>query len=112
MTRGGELGDLAEGAGRIAVAGRGDPGRRLPKRSGFAATTIVLVASGFFCASRLRARISAWLLSHDCATKTASSPKRTATPIMTMVLVRTTLSLRLSAVLLAANIASRPVANW
>jgi hypothetical protein len=31
---------------------------------------------------------------------------------MTMVLVRTTLSLRLSAVVVEANIASRLVANW
>ena len=35
-------------------------------------------------------RISAWLLSQDCAMKTASSPNRTAKPIMTMVLMRTT----------------------
>ena len=35
-------------------------------------------------------RISAWLLSQDCAMKTASRPNRTAKPIMTMVLVRTT----------------------
>ena len=34
--------------------------------------------------------ISAWLLSQDCAMKTASSPNRTAKPIMTMVLMRTT----------------------
>ena len=61
----------------------------LPKRSGFDATTIVLVLIGFLLASRLRMRCSAWLLSQDCATKTASRPNSTANAIMTMVLVRT-----------------------
>ena len=64
VTGGGEVRDLAEGAGRERL-GRHGKSRSdmapssLPKRSGFAATTIALVASGFFCASRLRARISA-----------------------------------------------------
>jgi hypothetical protein len=34
------------------------------------------------------ARIAAWLLSHDCATKTASKPNTTAKPTMTRVLAR------------------------
>ena len=38
-----------------------------PKRSGFEATTMVWVAIGFFCDSRLFARISAWLVSQACA---------------------------------------------
>jgi hypothetical protein len=42
---------------------RSDIAPSSPKRSGFDATTIVCTASGFFIASRLRARISAWLLS-------------------------------------------------
>ncbi len=61
----------------------------LPKRSGFDATTIVAVLVGFLLDSRLRMRCSAWLLSHDCATKTASRPNSTANAIMTMVLLRT-----------------------
>ena len=36
-------------------------------------------------------RISAWLFSQDCATKTASRPNTTANAIITMVLVRTRL---------------------
>ena len=34
-------------------------------------------------------RSSVWLFSHDCAMNTASSPNRTAKPIMTNVLIRT-----------------------
>ena len=64
-----------------------------PNCNGCLATTIVLVTAGFFCASRLRMRTSAWLASHDCATKTASSPKTTAKAIMTTVEVRTARSL-------------------
>ena len=59
--------------------------------SGFAATTIVRVVVGFRLASRLFMRCSAWLLSHDCATNTASRPNSTANAIITMVLVRTRL---------------------
>src|SRR5215470_18590735 len=67
-----------------------DDDSSLPKRKGLVATTIVCVTAGFFCASRLRIRISAWPLSHDCARNTAKRPNKTATPIITMVLVRTT----------------------
>ena len=42
-------------------------------------------------------RISAWLLSHDCATKTASNPNTTAKAIMTMVVARTALFLKFGA---------------
>jgi len=60
-----------------------------PNRSGRVATTIVRSGTGAFrCASMLFKRASAWLLSQVCARKTASSPNRTAKPIMTMVLVR------------------------
>ena len=41
-------------------------------------------------------RCSAWLLSQDCATNTASRPNTTANAIITMVLVRTRLSLDLT----------------
>jgi hypothetical protein len=61
----------------------------LPNRSGLPATTMVCVATVRFCDSRLFMRASAWLVSHDCATKTASRPNRTANPIMTKVLART-----------------------
>ena len=60
-------------------------------------------------------RSSAWLLSQDCATKTASRPNTTATPIMTMVLVRTTLvplTARDFCGFVAINIEARQVLNW
>jgi hypothetical protein len=66
------------------------PDSSLPKRSDLPATTIVFVAIGFLFASRLFMRISAWLLSQDCAMKTASNPNTTANAIITMVEVRTT----------------------
>src|SRR5262249_4694895 len=70
---------------------RVDDDSSLPKRKGLVATTIVCVAAGLFLgASRLRSRTSAWPLSHDCARNTAKRPNKTATPIITMVLVRTT----------------------
>ena len=52
---------------------------------------MVCVAIGFFCDSRLFARISAWLLSQACARNTAIRPNKTANPIITMVLERTSL---------------------
>ena len=87
-----------------------------PKRSGFEATTMVWVAIGFFCDSRLFARISAWLVSQACARKTAITPNRTANPIITMVLERTRLIPFGRRVffrrLVVAHIASRAVFNW
>jgi hypothetical protein len=87
-----------------------------PKRSGFEAMTMVWVVIGFFCDSRLLARISAWLVSQACARKTAITPSRTANPIITMVLERTRLIPFGRQVffrrLVVAHIASRGVLNW
>ena len=60
-------------------------------------------------------RISAWLLSQDCAMNTASSPNRTAKPIMTMVLMRTTtdpLNARACSRRHRSHIGVREVLNW
>ena len=83
----------------------------VPYRSGFDATTIVLVLSGFLLASRLRIRCSVALLSHDCATKTASRPNSTAKAIITMVLVRTRLP-RLTPLSLAVFLAINIEVRW
>ncbi len=47
------------------------------------------VETGFFCAFRLRIRISVWLSSQVCATNTASRPNTTANAIITTVDLRT-----------------------
>jgi hypothetical protein len=55
-------------------------------------------------------RCSAWLLSQDCDTKTASRPNITANAIMTIVLVRTRLpsfDAAISCGLLVVNIEGR-----
>ena len=50
---------------------------------------MVLVVIGFLFASKFFACMLAWLLSQTWAMKTASKPKTTAKPVMTMVLART-----------------------
>ncbi len=88
---------VAKAPSGSALAGHGTSRRcsrasSTPKGSRCCATTMVLVDSGFFCASRLFNRRSAWLFSHACAMKTASSPKTTANPTITIVDLRTTAS--------------------
>jgi len=61
----------------------------VPKRNDCLATTTVCVTGVFLFASRFLACILAWLLSQVWAMNTASRPKTTAKPIMTMVLART-----------------------
>ncbi len=63
----------------------------MPNRRGADATTTVRPGTDFWAASMCLSRISAWRLSQDCATNTASSPNTTAKAIITMVLVRTAL---------------------
>ncbi len=65
-----------------------------PKRSGALATTTVRVATVCGFVSMFLRRSSAWRLSHEFATNTASRPNTTANPIITMVLVRTAVTLR------------------
>src|ERR1700676_267060 len=66
------------------------------------------------CASRLFRRASPALVSHDCATNTASRPNRTANPIITKVLERTIAisSKPPNGFSSAANIESVEVLNW
>src|SRR5262249_13997248 len=67
-----------------------DADSSLPKRSGRLATHSAQEGVRLtFCASRLLSRASAWELSQDCATNTASRPNTAATAIMMMVLLRT-----------------------
>ena len=61
----------------------------VPKRSGCLATTMVCVDTGFLFASKFFACMLAWLDNQVWAMNTASRPKTTAKPIMTMVLERT-----------------------
>jgi hypothetical protein len=80
------LAGLAEGAISGVIARAFDTERQ----SLCLATTIVLVWTGFFCASRLLMRLSAWPFNHACAMNTARSPKTTANVTITIVDLRAT----------------------